>query len=263
MLININDIFSTQENERKRSMDIIYEPQGAAREYSNLALNIYKGCEHACKYCFGPSALNTKRELYNSDANPKKSILDRIRKDTQYLAKNNINDEILLSFIGDPYQPAETKYHLTRKTLEILIEYNRPFTVLTKGGTRAVNDFDLFASYPKSRFGTSLSFTNQQDADEWEPGAASIHDRIEAIMNAHTQGIPTWVSLEPVIYPKQAIKIIKTLYPYVNHWKVGKINHMKQVEKKVDWIQFREEVRELLDLLDADYYLKKCLTELK
>ena len=38
---------------------------------------------------------------------------------------------------------------------------------------------------------------------------------------------------------------------------------MKQVEKKVDWIQFREEVRELLDLLDADYYLKKCLTELK
>jgi hypothetical protein len=38
---------------------------------------------------------------------------------------------------------------------------------------------------------------------------------------------------------------------------------MKQVEKKVDWIQFREEVRELLDLLDADYYLKKSLTELK
>ena len=243
-------------------MDIIYEPQGAAREYSSLALNIYKGCEHACKYCFGPSALMKKRDHYNGDANPKKAILNRVRKDTQYLAKNNINDEILLSFIGDPYQPAEKEYRLTSKVLEILIEHNRPFTVLTKGGTRAVNDFDLFASYPKSRFGTSLCFTNQQDADEWEPGAASISDRITAIKHAQERGIRTWVSLEPVIYPEQAIEIIQKLHQFVDHWKVGKINHMKKIEKKVDWIRFREEVRELLDSHDADYYLKKSLTEL-
>ena len=181
-------------------MDIIYEPQGAAREYSSLALNIYKGCEHACKYCFAPSALMIKRDRYNGDANPKKTILNRLKKDTQYLAKNNINDEILLSFIGDPYQPAETRYRFTRRVLEVLIEHNQPFTILTKGELRAEEDFDLLQSYKEKRFGTSLRFTEQHDADEWEPGAASVSDRITAIKHAHDRGIPTWVSLEPVIY---------------------------------------------------------------
>ena len=243
-------------------MDIIYEPQDAAREYSSLALNIYKGCEHACKYCFATSALMIKRDRYNGDANPKKTILNRLKKDTQYLAKNNINDEILLSFIGDPYQPAETRYRFTRRVLEVLIEHNQPFTILTKGELRAEEDFDLLQSYKEKRFGTSLRFTEQHDADEWEPGAASVSDRITAIKHAHDRGIPTWVSLEPVIYPEQAIEIIQTLHPFVDHWKIGKINHMKVIEKKVNWIQFREKVRELLDSLNADYYLKKSLTEL-
>jgi len=202
-----------------------------------------------------------KRDNYYADANPKQNILDRVRKDAEYLAKNNIDDEILLSFIGDPYQPEDTKYRLTRSVLEVLAEHDRPFTVLTKGGIRAVNDFDLFASYPKSRFGTTLCFTNQEDADEWEPNAASVNDRITAIKHAHNRGIKTWVSLEPVIIPEQAMEIIRMLHPYV-HWKVGKINHMKKIEDQHDWIAFREETRDLLESVGADYYLKKSLTKL-
>jgi len=37
-------------------------------------------------------------------------------------------------------------------------------------------------------------------------------------------GIKTWVSLEPVIDPEQAIELIRLLHPYVGHWKAGKIN---------------------------------------
>lgn len=243
-------------------MDIIYEPSGAAREYSALALNIYKGCSHGCKYCFGPSALMMKRDNYYADANPKQDILNRVRKDVEYLAKNNIDEEILLSFIGDPYQPDEVKYRLTRSVLEVLVEYERPFTVLTKGGIRAVNDFDLFSSFPRSRFGTTLCFLKQEDADKWEPNAASVNDRITAIKHAHSRGIKTWVSLEPVIIPEQAIEIIKLLHPFVDHWKVGKINHMKKIENQHDWIAFREEVRNILDSVGADYYLKKSLMKL-
>ena len=104
----------------------------------------------------------------------------------------------------------------------MLIEHNRPFTVLTKGGLRAEDDFKLLQSYPKSRFGTSLYFINQNDADEWEPGAASVSDRITAIKHAHDRDIPTWVSLEPVIDPEQAIEIIQILHPFVDHWKDGR-----------------------------------------
>jgi DNA repair photolyase len=42
---------------------IIYEPKGPAKEYADLALNIYCGCLHRCRYCFGPGVLwgNYKR----------------------------------------------------------------------------------------------------------------------------------------------------------------------------------------------------------
>jgi hypothetical protein len=74
------------------------------------------------------------------------------------------------------------------------------------------------------------------------------------------RGIKTWVSLEPVIDPDQALQVIRELHSIVGHWKVGKINYQKDIE--VDWIAFREEVKALLDRLGADYYLKKSLTNL-
>jgi hypothetical protein len=62
-----------------------------------------------------------------------------------------------------------------------------------------------------------------------------------------------------VIYPEQALQIIKELHPIVNHWKVGKINYHKS---DVDWIEFREQVTDLLESVDADFYIKKSLTGL-
>lgn len=64
--------------------------------------------------------------------------------------------EILVSFIGDPYQPEEMRLELTRESIKLLIRYNLTFTILTKGGTRGRRDFDLLEGYGKSRFGTTL-----------------------------------------------------------------------------------------------------------
>ena len=65
-----------------------------------------------------------------------------------------------------------------------------------------------------------------------------------------------------MIAPAQALEIVAALHPIVDHWKVGKINHHSELEAKVDWVKFREEVKDVLDALGADYYLKKSLTEL-
>jgi DNA repair photolyase len=241
---------------------MVYEPRGMAREYAALALNIYTYCEHGCGYCYAPGALCRKKESYFSIGNPRKDIIKKLHKDVKKLAVCSYVPEILISFIGDPYQPAEMELGLTRAALSILIENDLPFTILTKGGSRAQRDFDLLSNFPNSRFGTSLVFTNQTDATEWEPGAASIQDRIDTINVAHGMGIPTWVSMEPVIYPDQALQIIREIHPIVDHWKIGKINHNKQLEEAVDWIQFREEVAGLLESLGANYYLKNSLTAL-
>ena len=126
---------------------------------------------------------------------------------------------------------------------------------------RAARDFDLLHGYAGATFGTTLVFTEQADADEWEPGAASISDRIQAIGQAYSMGIPTWVSLEPVIYPAQALELVERLHPVVRHWKIGKLNHM-QPPAPVDWIAFRRDISLLCDRLGADYYIKKSLSDL-
>jgi len=239
-------------------MALIYVPDGRAAEYAQRALNIYKGCTHACRYCYGKRRLSaTQKADYDTNPNPKADFIAKLRKEAAKFPPDT--PEILLSFLGDVYQPAEMELRLTRQAIEILIENDLPFTILTKGGTRAVRDFDLLEGYPKARFGTTLIFSEQKHSDHWEPGAATIVNRIATIRIARRRGIKTWVSLEPVINPEQALALIYQIHPFVDHWKIGKINYHTGID--VDWIVFREEAKALLDSLGAEYYMKKSLTE--
>lgn len=244
-------------------MQIIYQPQGRAKEYAKLALNLYSSCEHFCKYCYCPQILHKTPKEFFKPGIPKERIFPRLRKDCEELSQLKNCPEILISFIGDPYQPAELKFGITRLVIQMLQSYDLPFTILTKGGTRAVRDFNLLKRYDKCSFGTTLIFIHQNFANEWEPSAPTISDRIEAIKLARERGIKTWVSLEPVIDADQAIQVLAHLYKWVDHWKIGKVNYFSEIEKKWDWVDFREHATELLDAVGASYYFKRSLTELK
>ena len=243
-------------------MEIVYETKGRAQEYAKLGLNLYTTCEHGCAYCYNPAATFKDSEQFFKPGIPKKRIFERLRKDCETLSRLKECPEILISFVGDPYQPEELKFGITHLAILMLTAYDLPFTILTKGGTRAVRDFCLLEGYDKARFGTTVVFLEQSFADIWEPNAPSINDRIEAIKQAHELGIKTWVSLEPVIDPGQAFQVIAFLHRWVDFWCVGKLNHVLEIEKKIDWIEFREKVKELLDAIGANYYLKRSLTEL-
>jgi len=239
---------------------IIYRPKGPAAEYAELALNYYRGCTHGCLYCYGPGASRTGKEKYHAGANPKENIMLRLVSDCHALSKLPDCPEILLSFLGDPYQIDEMRTGLTRTIIKTLIDFDLPFTILTKGGTRIQRDFDILEGYDRFRFGTSLSwFCDTHQAREWEPKAARVEDRINAIHQAHTLGIPTWISMEPIINPNHAYELIKRIHPWVDHWKIGKLNHNSIVEAIIDWVRFRDNVTRLLDDLGADYYIKDSL----
>ena len=59
-------------------MDIIYAPKGKAREYANLAFDIYTGCTHCCRYCY---AKHYSREDFYAAAHPHPHIIDRLKKE--------------------------------------------------------------------------------------------------------------------------------------------------------------------------------------
>ncbi|MDY6838356.1 MAG: radical SAM protein [Thermodesulfobacteriota bacterium] len=239
-------------------MNVICETTGEAHELAPLGVRLYlDGCAYGCLYCYGHRTMRRTRQAFENHARLRPEVLRSLDRDAEGMRGDD--REILVTFSSDPYQPFETKWGTTRQAIQILIRHGLRVMILTKGGMRAARDFDLLETYEKSKFGTSVVFTNQADASHWEPGAPPIADRIEAIRQAHGRGIKTWVCLEPVIDPDQALELIRRLHPVVGHWEVGILNYRK-LPRPVDWPQFRANAENLLGSLGADYHLKESLT---
>lgn len=236
-------------------MAIIYKPAGRAGEYAEYAANLYSGCSHGCTYCYAPAATRKKAEQFHGHPAPRKNVLQQLEKDCIKLQGQEL-PRILLCFTTDPYQRLEEELGITRRAIQIMHKYGFAVQVLTKGGMRASRDFDLLSE--KDAFATTLTFLNADTSRQWEPGAASPRDRIEAIRLAHEAGIPTWVSLEPVIDPEETLRIIDETHAIVDLYKVGKLNYHKAANL-VDWAKFHRDVVERLDSYGKDYYIKKDL----
>lgn len=237
---------------------MIYETKGRAREYFQLAANLYQGCEHACSYCYGPDVLHISREEFTKRPTARRAALRILAQDAKALQEKGETRHVLLSFITDPYQPIETEWRLTRRAIEILKAANLPVAILTKGGTRAVPDFDLLG--PGDMFGATLTFSDPQKSQEWEPGAAPPYDRIKALQIAHGRGIPTFVSLEPVVEPAETFLMIRESAPFVDFYKVGKLNY-RRPPVEVNWAEFAWNVIRTLQELKKRYYIKEDLAK--
>lgn len=235
-------------------LEVIYEPAGRAREYAARAANLFAGCQHGCIYCYAPSATRKTRHSF-SMATPRANILAKLESDLKKLSGQEI-EPVLMSFTCDPCQPCEAETETTRKAIKLFRKYNVPFQILTKGGMRAARDFDLYG--PKDVFASSLTFIDPSDSAEWEPMAASPEDRFEAIKLAHSKGIKTWASLEPVIKPDQSLQIIEDMHEYVDLFKVGTLNH-NTLSKTIDWADFGHRAVSLLKHYQKEYYIKDDL----
>jgi DNA repair photolyase len=237
---------------------IIYEPNGRAKEYAELAANLYSGCDHGCTYCYAPLATRKKRENF---VIPKvrEAVIRKFLDDAIILQQQHETRPILLSFTTDPYQKIDEKFQLTRQAIQILHSHGLKVSILTKGGKRSERDFDLLAKNPElSEYGTSLVFTDENMREKIEPGAAPTIERIKSIKKAHKLGIFTYISLEPVWFPEDALKLIDDTHSFVDFYKVGKLNYNAQ-QKNVDWKIFRGEVIAKLETFEKQYYIKRDL----
>jgi len=234
----------------------IYEPKGRAKEYSPLACNLFTGCRHGCRYCYCPAILHKTLEQWQADPQPREGILQALERDAKKLGGMFPDQrDILFCFMSDPYQSADAA-QCTHDALEICDRHGLRVQVLTKGGYRASPDFDLLGEN-KWGFGSTIIFDDDESREEWEPGAASIKERWGAIESAYCHDIYTWVSVEPVIDPEQALAVMHRGKGIVDAWKVGKINHHPEIEAQVDWADFLRRTREVLE--GEQYYIKADL----
>ena len=223
-------------------MKPIYEPKGAAKEYGDLAINIYTGCPHRCPYCFAPSVLRKDRETFHSVVEPRPDIVEATRRQIE---REHITDKLIhLCFTCDPY-PTGYDTTPTRDIIRILKESGNHVQLLTKGdGSR---DFDLL------------------DENDWY-GITFDGDLINAVNNsaiaplkqAHLKGIKTWISFEPVVNAKNVLSEISLVggTGMVDKVKIGKLNYHPS---DIDWKQFGMEAEKLCRQYGLDYTIKESL----
>lgn len=221
-------------------MKPIYEPRGAAKEYGDLALNIYTGCPHRCYYCFAPSVLRRDREKFHSDVRPRENIVEETRRQ---LEREGITGKLIhLCFTCDPY-PTGYDTTPTREIINLLKAYGNHVQILTKGdGTR---DFDLL------------------DGNDWYgitiDGSYKGHlleKYIEPLCKAHLNHTNTWVSFEPVLDAEEVLLSIRCVAPFANKVKIGKLNYHPS---DIDWKKFGHDAEALCQDMGLNYYIKDSL----
>lgn len=219
-------------------MKPIYEPRGAAKEYGDLALNIYTGCPHRCFYCFAPSVLHREREVFHTNVQPREGIVEATRRQ---LEKEQIAGKLIhLCFTCDPY-PTGYDSSATRKIIKLLKEYGNHVQILTKGDGKC--DFDLLDG--EDWYGVTLDGTGDRKETY----------RVLDLLSAHQRGIKTWVSFEPVLH---AGKVMTTLsaVDFVDKVKIGKLNYH---HSDIDWAKFGREAEARCRELGLNYYIKDSL----
>jgi DNA repair photolyase len=248
----------------KKVSGLIYTPQGRAREYSQLACNMYKGdCAHECAYCY-MRPMNKKFKRSGPPALRSETFINDLEKQAARLNRQGVTGRVMLCFTTDPYQPLDVETALTREVIQVLHKYGFAVQVLTKGGNRALRDLDLFD--PGDAFAVTMTTLNCETSRRWEPGATLPDDRLETLKKFHDAGVETWVSLEPVIDPIGALEIIQRSHTFVDLFKVGKLNHagalpdnLRAEVEDIDWANFATRAVKLLESLGVAYYVKDDL----
>ncbi|WP_267432463.1 PA0069 family radical SAM protein [Sphingomonas sp. GM_Shp_1] len=167
------------------------------------SINAYGGCEHGCIYCFArpthayhdlSPGLDFETRLF---AKPDAAALLRVE-----LAKPGYAvTPIALGTNTDPYQPIEQQWRITRQILEVLAETDHPVTITTKSD-RVVRDLDILAPMAAKGLATVCVSVTSLDARlsrTVEPRAPTPERRLAAVAKLAAAGVPTYVSIAPVI----------------------------------------------------------------
>jgi len=169
----------------------------------NWTINPYRGCSHACTYCFARPTHTyldmNAGEDFQSKIVVKVNAPQVLRR--QLAAKRWKGEPIAMGTNTDPYQRAEGRYRLMPEIIRALTDYRNPFSILTKG-TLILRDVGVLrAAAEVTDVSTAFSIGTLDD-EVWrktEPGTPHPRKRVEAVAELNRAGIPCGVLVAPVL----------------------------------------------------------------
>ena len=164
---------------------------------SSCGMNVYRGCAHGCIYC------DSRSRCY-SFTHPFEDI--EVKRNAPALLEKALRAKRRRCMIGtgsmaDPYMPCEEELCLTRRCLELLLQYGFGATVITKSD-RILRDIGLLEQLSRqSRCVVQMTLTTWDETlcGILEPGVCSTQRRLEVLGEMQRRGIPTLVWLTPIL----------------------------------------------------------------
>ncbi|MBS1972548.1 MAG: PA0069 family radical SAM protein [Bdellovibrionales bacterium] len=168
-----------------------------------FSVNAYRGCEHGCAYCYarptheylGYSAgLDFESKIFVKENAPEQLRAALMKKSWQ-------PEPIAMSGVTDCYQPLERKMELTKRCLEVLLEFRNPTWLITKNAL-ILRDLEIFkemASYNGVAIMLSVTSLDAELARDLEPRTSHPMARLKAVETLAKAGIPVGVNVAPVI----------------------------------------------------------------
>ena len=167
------------------------------------SVNPYHGCQHACAYCY---ARPTHEYLgmgagtdFDTKLVAKVNAPDLLR--AAFSKRGWSGERVCFSGVTDCYQPIEASYRLTRKCMEVCLEYRNPVSVVTKSYL-VVRDAALFAELHRQTGAAvfkSIPFADDKTARLIEPQAPPPSKRLEAMRRLAEAGVRVGVMVAPII----------------------------------------------------------------
>jgi DNA repair photolyase len=167
------------------------------------SVNPYRGCLHACSYCYA----RPTHEYFGWGAGTdfeRKIVVkpNAARLLEEVFAKRSWKgDWVLFSGVTDCYQPLEAAWKLTRRCLEVCLKYRNPVAIVTKSALIR-RDLDLLQDLKrlaKVRVFLSIPFLDEAIARCMEPQAPAIHRRFETMECLSQAGIPVGIGVAPIV----------------------------------------------------------------
>jgi DNA repair photolyase len=181
---------------------VINRVQGRGLPF-DWSINPYRGCTHACVYCFARPThafldMNAGRD-FETKIVVKVNAPDVLRR--ELAAPRWKGEHIAMGTNTDPYQRAEGRYRLMPGIIRALSDHRNPFSILTKG-TLILRDLELLveaARFAEVSTAFSIGTLDERAWRRTEPGTPHPRERMRAVARLNEAGIPCGVMVAPVL----------------------------------------------------------------
>ena len=173
----------------------ILTPAGGYLAAYDYSLNPWRGCSFGCSYCYAAAFHTPERQRSWGDwLLVKQNAVDKVRR----LRRDLRGKRIYLSSATDPYLPIERRLGLVREILSILAERGVHLTVQTRSPL-VTRDIDFLRRFDAVCVNMTVTTDSEATRRIWEPTCPPIPARLEAITEIAAVGIPTAVTMTPLL----------------------------------------------------------------